>query len=128
MSVRDVRSIPDVVRDILANLQEIVRSEFRLAKIEIREEVSKAAQASTSLGAGLMLTFYAIGFLLLAGVYALSIVVAAWLAALIVGIAVGVLALILVQQGKKKLASVRPPAETIDSVKENVQWAKNQAR
>jgi uncharacterized membrane protein YqjE len=128
MSVRDVRSIPDVVRDILANLQEIVRSEFRLAKIEIREEVSKAAQASTSLGAGLMLTFYAIGFLLLAGVYALSIVVATWLAALIVGIAVGVLALILVQQGKKKLASVRPPAETIDSVKENVQWAKNQAR
>jgi uncharacterized membrane protein YqjE len=128
MSVRDVRSIPDVVRDILANLQEIVRAEFRLAKIEIREEVSKAAQASTSLGAGLMLTFYAIGFLLLAGVYALSIVVATWLAALIVGIAVGVLALILVQQGKKKLASVRPPAETIDSVKENVQWAKNQAR
>ena len=128
MSVRDVRSIPDVVRDILGNLQEIVRSEFRLAKIEIREEVSKAAQASTSLGAGLMLTFYAIGFLLLAGVYALSIVVATWLAALIVGIAVGVLALILVQQGKKKLASVRPPAETIDSVKENVQWAKNQAR
>jgi uncharacterized membrane protein YqjE len=128
MSVRDVRSIPDVVRDILANLQEIVRSEFRLAKIEIREEVSKAAQASTSLGAGLMLTFYAIGFLLLAGVYALSIVVPAWLAALIVGIAVGVLALILVQQGKKKLASVRPPTETIDSVKENVQWAKNQAR
>src|SRR5438045_6773745 len=110
MSVRDVRSIPDVMRDIVANLQEIVRSEFRLAKIEIREDISKAGQASTSLGAGLMLAFYAVGFLLLAAVYALTMVVAAWLAALIVGVAVALLAVLLVQQGKKKLANVRPAA------------------
>ena len=36
------RSFSDVVQDILRNVQEIVRSEVRLAKTEIREEAVKA--------------------------------------------------------------------------------------
>jgi hypothetical protein len=37
------RAVSEVVQDILRNLQEIVRSEVRLAKVEIREELKQAA-------------------------------------------------------------------------------------
>lgn len=120
------RSMTDVLQDIVANIQEIVRSEFRLAKTEINEEAAKAAKSSAPLGSGIVLSLYAFGFILLAIVYALEIVVAAWLAALIVGVAVAVVAAILISVGRKRLKQVRMPGKTIVSVKENVQWAKNQ--
>jgi uncharacterized membrane protein YqjE len=120
------RSMTEVLQDIVANIQEIVRSEFRLAKTEISEQASKAAKSSAPLGGGIVLALYALGFILLSIVYALEIVVAAWLAALIVGVAVAVVAAILVSVGSKRLKQVRMPEKTIVSVKENVQWAKNQ--
>ena len=120
------RSMTEVLQDIFANIQEIVRSEFKLAKTEISEQAAKAAKSSAPLGSGIVLALYAFGFMLLAIVYALEMVVAAWLAALIVGAAVGVVAAILISVGRKRLMQVRMPEKTIISVKENVQWAKNQ--
>ena len=120
------RTMTEVLQDIVANIQEIFRSEFKLAKTEISEEAAKAAKSSAPLGSGIVLSLYAFGFILLAIVYALEIVVAAWLAALIVGVAVAVVAAILISVGRKRLKQVRMPEKTIVSVKENVQWAKNQ--
>jgi hypothetical protein len=72
---------------------------------------------------------YGLGFLLLAAVYTLSMVMAAGLAALIVG---GVLALVsvaLVTSGIKKLKALNPaPERTIQTLEENVQWAKDQIK
>jgi uncharacterized membrane protein YqjE len=120
------RTMTEVLQDIVANIQEIFRSEFKLAKTEIREQAAKAAKSSAPLGSGIVLSLYAFGFILLAIVYALEIVVAAWLAALIVGVAVAVVAAIMISVGRKRLKQVRMPEKTIVSVKENVQWAKNQ--
>ena len=120
------RTMTEVLQDIVANIQEIFRSEFKLAKTEISEQAAQAAKSSAPLGSGIVLSLYAFGFILLAIVYALEIVVAAWLAALIVGVAVAVVAAILISVGRKRLKQVRMPEKTIVSVKENVQWAKNQ--
>jgi uncharacterized membrane protein YqjE len=128
MSVRDPRSVPDVVRDIVANLQEIVRSEFRLAKIEVKEEARKAARAGTMFAIGLILALYAAGFVFLAAVHALSLVVPGWLASVIVGVALGLIAMGMVLAGKKRIAAVKAPEKTMESMRENVQWAKSQAR
>jgi uncharacterized membrane protein YqjE len=122
------RSMTEVFQDIVANIQEIVRSEFRLAKTEISEQAAKAAKSSAPLGSGIVLALYALGFILLAVVYALEMVVAAWLAALIVGLAVAVMAAILISVGRQRLKQVKMPQKTMVSVKENVQWAKNQIR
>jgi uncharacterized membrane protein YqjE len=119
----------EVLQDIVANIQEIFRSEFRLAKAEIHEETTKIARSSVPLGIGLLLGLYALGFLLLAVVHGLALVVDAWLAALIVGVAVLVISLALVSVGRKRLKQVKVvPEKTIGTVKENVQWAKNQIR
>ena len=49
------RSVPEVLQDIVGNLQEIVRSEFRLAKTELKEEASRAAKPVATFGMGLVL-------------------------------------------------------------------------
>jgi uncharacterized membrane protein YqjE len=123
------RTMSEVLQDIVANIQEIVRSEFRLAKVEIHEETSKAARSSVPLAIGVLLSLYALGFILLAAVHALAIVVDAWLAALIVGVAVLAISLILVNVGRERLKKVKVvPEKTVETVKENVQWAKHQIR
>jgi uncharacterized membrane protein YqjE len=119
----------EVLRDIVANIQEIFRSEFRLAKAEIHEETTKAVRSSVPLVIGVLLSLYALGFILLAIVHALATVIDAWLAALIVGFAVLAISMILVSIGRKRLKQVKVvPEKTLGTVKENVQWAKHQIR
>ena len=123
------RTMSEVLQDIVANIQEIVRSEFRLAKVEIHEETTKAVRSSIPLAMGVLLSLYALGFILLAIVHALSLVVDAWLAALIVGFGVLVISMILVSVGRKRFKQVKVvPEKTVVTVKENVQWAKHQIR
>ena len=123
------RTMGEVLQDIVANIQEIVRSEFRLAKVEVQEETAKAVHSSIPVIIGVLLALYALGFILLAAVHALTIVVDAWLAALIVGFVLLVISMILVSVGRKHLKQVRVvPEKTVGSMKENVQWAKHQIR
>jgi uncharacterized protein YoxC len=59
----------------------------------------------------------------------LATVVATWLAALIVGAALGVMAIALITTASNRLKHVnKVPERTIESMKENVQWAKNQIK
>ena len=128
-SAQNNRSLGDVFQDIVANVQEIIRSEFRLARAEVKEEAAKAGKSSIPLATGLLFGFYALGLILLGSVYALELVVAPWMAALIVGVAVLVVAMILISVGRKRLKEVKVvPEKTVETVKENVQWAKSQIR
>jgi protein-S-isoprenylcysteine O-methyltransferase Ste14 len=120
------RSIPELLQAIADNLQEIIRSEFRLAKTEISEKATKASKPAATLGTGLLLGFYAVGFLLLALVYGLSTVVPAWLGALIVGFALAGVAAAMINASSKKLKKIKAvPDKTIATLEENVQWAKH---
>jgi uncharacterized membrane protein YqjE len=123
------RSVKQILQDILTNMQEIVRNEVRLARTEISEEMSKALRAFAFLGSGLFLGIYALGFLLLSAVYALAAVLPDWLAPLLVGLLVAVVAAVLIMVGRNRLAAVRAkPEKTIQSVKEDVQWVKDQTK
>ena len=117
-----------VFQNIVSNVEDIVRTEVRLAKTEIKEEAQQAAKASVSLAVGAGLLFYAAGFLFLCMVYALRIAVDPWLAALIVSVLLGLVAVTLISAGWKKMKTVQAkPVTTIESVKETVQWARKQS-
>lgn len=122
------RSMAEVLQDIVANIQEIFRSEFRLVKLEIQQQAAVASRSAVPLIIGLLLGLYALGFLLLAVVHALSIVVDPWLASLIVGAAVLAISVALISVGKNRLKQLKVPEKTVESVKENMQWAKQQIR
>jgi hypothetical protein len=119
------RSITEVLQDIAANVQQIIRSELLLAKTEVRQEAIQTVRAGRPLIGGGIAGMYAVGFLLLCCVFALEIVVAAWAAALIVGGGVGIIGAVLVKVGLNRLRQVSPtPERTVATVKENVKWAK----
>jgi uncharacterized membrane protein YqjE len=123
------RSVPELLQDIVGNLQEIIRAEFRLAKTEVKEEAAKAAKLGATYAAGLALGFYGVGFLLLAAVYGLSAVMTSWQAALIVGAVTAIVAAGLISSSAKKLKRLNlTPEKTIRSLEENVQWAKEQIK
>jgi uncharacterized membrane protein YqjE len=123
------RSAGEVLKDIVANLQEIIRSEVRLARVEIKEETGKMASASAVLAAGAVLGLYALFFIFLATVYMLTTVLSPAASALIVGVVLAVISGILVMAGRGRLKNVSPkPEKTIDSVKENIEWLKGQTK
>ena len=125
----DARSDSDVLQDIFGNLQDIVRSEVRLAKVEFKTEASQAARAGKPLIAGAVLGIYAGGLLLLALVYGLSLMLPPWMAALSIGVVLSLMSAILIGVGRARLRLVNPKAsKTAASMKENVQWLKDQTR
>ena len=123
------RSMPEILEDIASNLTQIVQAEFRLAKSELKEGAERAAGPGATVGAGVVLAFYGLGILLLAAVYALSLVIAGWLAALIVGGVLAIVAGLLIAAGTAKLRRVNlAPDKTIRTLREDLQWAKQQIK
>jgi uncharacterized membrane protein YqjE len=123
------RSIGSLVNDIVGNVQEIIRSEVRLAKAEVTEELTKARRAMIWLVAGAVLATMAFGFLLLTIVYVLAHFFQPWVAALIVALGSGAIGGALAAIGASQMKRVSlPPPRTITSVQENLQWAKAQAK
>lgn len=125
MNVPEERPISTVVSDIFGNLQDMVRSEVRLATVEMKQEATKAARSGSLIAAGGGLALYALGFLLLAVMFLLAHIVDMWLAALIVCLLVSGVASTLVAMGRHRMTKAKlTPTKTVQSVKENVSWMK----
>jgi hypothetical protein len=123
------RSLSDVLRSIVDNVQDIVRSELRLAKTEIGVELAKAKQAGVLLGTGAACGFFAVLFALLAVVFGLGNVVPMWTAALIVAAALGIVGGCMYSAGRKRLRGVHAlPERAVETARENIQWAKQQIK
>lgn len=123
------RSIADVLQDILVNVQTIIRSEVRLAKTEVTEEVSKAGRAAGIMGGGLVGGLFTVWLLLLTSLFALSTVMPFWAAALVLLVIMAVVTAILLTAGKKRFKTVHSvPEKTIETMKENVEWVKSQSK
>src|SRR5215469_307461 len=71
--MQSYRPIAEIIQDVIDDIQEIIRSEFRLAKAETRDELSKAAKSSGILAAGIVFGLYALGFLFLTTMFGLGV-------------------------------------------------------
>jgi hypothetical protein len=123
------RPVGQILQEIVDNLQDIVRSEVRLARTEVREEAAKARSASLFIVLGAASGFFSVFFVLLTLVYALGLVIASWAAALGVAFAAGAVAGIALRAGLMRFRAIHPAApKTRASVKESVEWVKRQIR
>jgi uncharacterized membrane protein YqjE len=113
------RSVVDVFQDIASNVQDIVRSEVRLAKTEVREDISTAQPSALLLGIGIVSAIFALFFALLAIVYALSYVLLNWGAALLVALGLALCAGIVVATGVRRFKRINATRKTAKSLKEN---------
>ncbi len=123
---RDERPLSELVSDVTSQLQALMRKEVELARAEIKEELSKAAKGAAAFAVAGVVGFLAAIALVFAAAWGLSEIVPEGVAFLIVGVLLLAVAGILFTQGRKKIAEVSPvPELTVETVKEDVQTAKD---
>jgi hypothetical protein len=123
------RPISSVLRDIVQNIQDIVRAELRLAKKEVGTELGKAKTAAALLAVGAICALFGVLFALVAAALGLARIIPDWGAALVVSAFAAAVAIIFTFSGRKQLESVRAvPPRTAETVKENVQWIKQHTK
>lgn len=123
------QSIAQLLGGIVEDAQLLVRREVDLAKQEVTNEINKVKQGATSLGIGVGLAAVSGIMLTLMVVYLLHEVagLSLWLSYLIVGVVLGGVGAFLLMQGINRMKQVDPvPHETIESVKEDVAWIREQ--
>jgi uncharacterized membrane protein YqjE len=121
------RSLSTILQDIVRNIQEIVRSEVRLAKTELKEEAVKTKSA-VLLITGIVGAAFSAFFLLFALVYALALVMPNWAGALIVGVVLAAIASVALTAGVRGFRQIHPPIRTVETIQENVEWAKQRTK
>jgi hypothetical protein len=119
--------IGSMLGGLLRDLQDMVRGEVALARAEIKEDVGTASKGLASIAVAGVVALTGFIFLMLAATYLLNIWMRMWIAAGIVGLVLLAIGGIAFSSGKSKLSATNlKPDQTIDSVKENTQWAKQQ--
>jgi uncharacterized membrane protein YqjE len=124
------QSIGELVKDLSTETSTLVRQELDLAKAEMIERGRQAGKGATMFGAAAAVGLLAAGALTACIIAALDLAMATWLAALIVAVVYGAVAAAVAMTGRKQMREATPPVpeQAIDSVKEDVQWAKTQTR
>ena len=124
------RGIGDLMKRLSADLSMLIRQELELAKAEMLQKGKTAGASAGMLSGAAVAGLLALGTFTAFVILALSLAMAPWLAALIVTIVYGAAAAILAMTGKKKFEEATPliPEQTVDTVKEDVKWAKTQIK
>ena len=126
--VRDERSLGDLFSDLSRETTTLVRQEVQLAKAELTQSATEAARGIGMLVAGGVVAYAGLFFLLLAIVFGLiEAGWDAWLSALVVGLVVVAIGAILVLRARESLKPANlAPRRTIETLKEDQEWAKEQ--
>jgi len=122
-------TIAALVSGLISDAQELARKEIQLAKVEVKQEVDRTIQGTIALAAGAITIGLAAILLLFAIVYALAETLnwPLWASFSLVGAVVLAIGLIALSVGKARVAKVDPvPHETLDSLRKDVTWIKNQ--
>jgi hypothetical protein len=119
--------IGELLKQLASETTTLVRQELDLAKAEMREKAGKAGPGFGMIGAAGAMALLAGGTVTVFFVLALDGVMPNWLAALVVAVVYGVVASVLYMRGKEKVDDAGSPAprRTIETVKEDVEWAKH---
>jgi len=126
--LRDERSLGALFAELAQETSSLVRQEVHLAKAELTQSATEIGQAI-----GFMVVAGAIayaGFLSLLAAVILGLWYAGltgWVAALLVGLVVLAISVILIQRARSMLSAANlAPRKTVESLKEDTEWVKEQ--
>jgi uncharacterized membrane protein YqjE len=124
------RPLGDLLKQLSQETTQLVHQELELAKAELTQKGKQAGMGAGMFGGAGAIGLAALGALTACFILALDIIMPAWLAALLVAVVYGVIAFVLVKQGQARIKRATPPVptQTVETVKEDVEWAKTQMR
>ena len=121
------KSLGQLVGEMSAELSSLMRAEVQLAKVELKDEVSKAGKAGSMFGAGAVTGYFALLFASLALAWLLDQAMPIALAFFLVGALYGIAAAVLITRGREQMKHVDPvPRQTVETLKEDAAWVKAQ--
>jgi uncharacterized membrane protein YqjE len=113
----------ELFSELSGNLQQLLRKEVELAKVEATEQAKRAGKAGALFGAAAVAGFLGVLLVLFAVAWGLAEAIPTGLAFLAVGLLVLVVAALCAVSGKKKASEIRPPQQTVQTLKQDVQVA-----
>lgn len=121
------RTLGELFSELSSGLSRLFKDEVELSKAEITKKALHLFKDAAFLIIGGIFAFAAFLVLLASAVLGLGMVLPLWLSALLIGLAVCGIAFTLITKGISdfKKRSIKPE-KTIQTVKEDVQWAKEQ--
>jgi lipopolysaccharide export LptBFGC system permease protein LptF len=126
VSSRDDASLGELLGQVTQDLQNLFRQELALAKAELRTEALKSGKAAGMLGGAGFAAYMALLLGSFTVVYALANVMDAGWSALLVTVVWAIVAAVLYVLGRARMREVAPkPERTIETLKEDAQWARH---
>jgi len=123
------RSLGELLGDLSRETTTLVRQEVQLAKTEMSEKMTEVGKNVGSLAVGGAVAYAGLLFILAAVAIGLARVMQPWLSFLIVGLVVAGIGFFLVQKGLSALRQANlVPQKTIETLKEDKEWAQQQVK
>ncbi len=124
------RSVPELLKQLSQETSTLVKQELDLAKAEMTQKGKQAGLGAGFIGGGALFGLGAFGAFTTFLIALLATAMDTWLAALIVTVVYGAIAAFLALRGKNELQEATPPApeQTVETLKEDVEWAKTRTR
>jgi uncharacterized membrane protein YqjE len=128
MAASNGESTGELLKRFSEDATTLIRKEVELAKAELAEKGRQAGKGAGMFGGAGLFGVTAFGALTAFLILVLAEAMDAWLAALIVAAVYGAIAAVLALQGKQKMKQAAPPQpeQTVETLKEDVEWAKRQ--
>jgi MFS family permease len=122
------RPVGDLVKQLADQTSTLVRQEIDLAKAELTEKGKEAGKGAGMFAGAAVVGLLAAGALTAFLIMLLDGALANWLSALIVGVVFAAIAGALAAAGRSRIKRATPPVpeQTVETVKEDVEWAKTQ--
>jgi hypothetical protein len=121
------QSLGELFAHLSGDLSVLMRDEIELAKVELKEEIGRAGRAGGLLGGAALAGYMVIVLLSFAAAWGLAELMPVGWAFLIVGALWGAIGGVLYLQGRERMKNVNlKPEQTVQTLKEDVQWAKHQ--
>lgn len=108
-TTRGLRPLPELTRDLVAQLRRLVATELALFKAEMAAKAKAAGVGAGLLAGALLFLFFAFGVLVTAAVLGFALILPAWLSALIVAVILIVIAVVAGLIGWRSLKKGLPP-------------------
>jgi xanthine/uracil permease len=125
---KDDRSLGELFADLARDMGVLVRQEIGLASTELTHKATRAGRELATIAVGGVIAYAGLLAILAAIIIGLATAgLPWWLAALVVGVVVALIGGALVQRGLAALKHADfAPRETMQTLKEDTQWAKDQ--
>ena len=129
MERRDDRSLGELFAELTKETTTLVRQEVALAKTEMTQKAAEVGKDVGFLGAGGAVAYAGLLAIIAGVILALGEFIPLWISALLVGLMVAAIGYFLVRKGLNALKQVKPaPEQTIQTLKEDKEWAKDQTK